>query len=99
MNQENLLLLKELLPTLSLDDILHAYSAYMVASCIGWVLVMMFTVWTGMVAYKVADTDEEGKSMVSACAGLGGFFMSLMVLDSSIKAIFPLGALLSGLVN
>ena len=46
---------------------------------------------------KVADTDEEGKLIISACAGLGGFFISMQVLDSIIKAIFPLGALISKL--
>ena len=99
MNQENLLLLKELLPAVSLNDILHAYSSYAAANCVGWVLVAVFTVWSGWAAYKVADTNEEGKVIASVCVGLGGFLVSLVVLDSIIKVILPLGALISKLVG
>jgi hypothetical protein len=101
MNQENLLLLKELLPTLSLDDILHAYSAYTAASCIGWVLVVVSTVWVSLVTYKAIDTegDGDGRLIASLCVGLVGFIVSLVLLDLIIKAMLPLGALISCLVN
>lgn len=99
MNQENLLLLKELLPSISLEEILHAYSSYEAACCIQWVLVVLFTVLSVRVSYKAVDIDEEVNLLVSGLIGIIGFFVSLGALNSITNAIFPLGALISKLAS
>jgi hypothetical protein len=61
-------------------------------------LVAVFTLWASQVDI-VASTDEELKLVYSLIAGVTGFLTSFFLLSSTIKAMFPLGALISGLIQ